>query len=120
MLFLVPSPVAQALHETNARLRFWLDGLIADHGRPGGATPEQMTGLLSELMRAGEWLRTVPRDRDSDLAHELSEYRRNVERLHELLPAIHASLLRERAQLESERARLGSIAQWTRGSRQTL
>src|SRR5258708_8529038 len=102
MFLLVPSPVPQALHETNARLRFWLDGLITDHARPGGATPEQMTGLLSELMRAGEWLRTVPRDRDSDLPHELSEYRRNVERLHQFFPPIHASLLRELAHLETE------------------
>jgi len=79
-----------------------------------------MSGLLSELMRAGEWLRELPPDRDSALEQELSAYRRNVERLRDLLPAIHSALLAERARLESERARMTSAAAWARGSRQTL
>jgi hypothetical protein len=112
------------LHETNTRLRSWLDCLTpaprqaAD--RAPIASPRHMAGLLSELMRAGQWLRTLPADRDPALEAELGEYRKNVERLHQLLPSIHRTLLQERARLEQERARIQSSAEWARRSRQTL
>jgi predicted nucleic acid-binding Zn-ribbon protein len=76
--------------------------------------------LLSELLRAGEWLRARPEHRDAELEHELSEYRKQVERLRSLLPFIHRALLRERARLEQERERVQAAAEWARGSRQTL
>lgn len=125
-----PHMLAQNLRETNARLALCLDSLImASH--PGSAsnspqarpaTPQQMSALLSELMRAGEWLRALPNspDRDAAVEHELSEYRKNVERLRDLLPSIHGALLKERSRLEQERARVETAAQWVRGSRQTL
>lgn len=112
------------LHETNARLRFWLDSLTPNAGQPAGhtpvASPRHMAGLLSELMRAGQWLRILPGDRDPALEVELSEYRKNVERLHQLMPSIHGALLEERARLEQERARVQVAAEWARRSRQTL
>jgi hypothetical protein len=79
-----------------------------------------MNGLLSELMRAGTWLRELPENRNAALAQEVAEYRRQVEQLRGLLPAIYDALLRERARLEGERNRLTSAGQWARGSRQTL
>ncbi|HEY3971868.1 MAG TPA: hypothetical protein VGM18_02625 [Candidatus Sulfotelmatobacter sp.] len=120
---LFPTPVAQNIHETNARLRSLLDTLDTGAGpaqAPLPATPQQMAGLLSELMRVGEWLRILPEDRDTDLEEELSEYRKNVECLRALLPSMHAALLRERARLEQERARVEGAAEWARRSRQTL
>jgi len=124
----MPSPVAdqlaEDLHETNRRLCFWLESLAPNqtqpHAEARAATPQQMTGLLSELMRAGEWLRGLPEQRDSALERELSHYRQNVERVKELLPLIYSTLLRERARLEQERARVESAAEWARRSRQTL
>jgi hypothetical protein len=94
--------------------------------------PEQMTGLLSELTRAGAWLRQLPRGNDlktdpendlktdPDLERELTHYRKNVERIRAMLPTIHHALLEERARLERERARVTSAAEWARVSRQTL
>ncbi len=118
---LTQNQLAQNLHDTNHRLRFWLDSLVPDQAPPGGATPQQMAGLLSELLRAGEWLRAgLPQERDPELEAELGNYRRNVERLRELLPFIHALLLREKARLETERARVECAAEWARGSRRTL
>jgi hypothetical protein len=114
-----PNSLAQNLHESNARLCFWLDSLPPST-QSRSATPEQMMGLLSELMRAGEWLRDMPRDKDSALELELSEYRRNVERLRALLPSIHSTLLEERARLEQERARVASAEEWAGRSCQTL
>jgi hypothetical protein len=121
MSAIVPD-LAQDLHETNSRLRFWLNSVMRqlDGGKPSPATPQQMTGLLSELMRAGQRLRTLPAQKDPGIEHELNQYRKNVERLHAVLPAIHGTLLEERARLEQERVRVESAAEWVRGSRQTL
>lgn len=115
--------LAQNLHETNRRLRFWLDSLFPEQEPLSAAKPQQMAGLLSELLRAGEWLRRgLPReqDRDAELEAELGHYRRNVLRLRELLPSIHRVLLREKARLEAERSQVECAAEWARGSRRTL
>lgn len=123
-----PDILAQNLRETNARLNLWLDSLVATSASPSphtrAASPRQMASLLSELMRAGEWLRDMHnsggQNQDAAVEQELTEYRRNVERLRDLLPSIHGALLKERCRLEQERARMESAAQWARGSRQTL
>jgi hypothetical protein len=120
MPVLAPNPLAENLHETNARLGLLLDSLIGDGEQPRAATPQQMAGLLSELMRAGQWLRGLPPEKDSAVEAELSLYRSQVERLRVLLPSIHNALLRDRARLEQERARVDSAAAWARSSRQTL
>jgi len=124
MLLLAPTEQAQSLSETNARLRFWLDSLARNPAPGEGwarvATPQQMAGLLSELMRAGQWLRALPSQDDPALAGELGEYRRNVERLRALMPSIHDTLLAERARLERERASVAAAAEWAHCSRQTL
>ncbi len=116
--------LAQKLHDSNARLGFWLDSITPDcpassaPTRP--VTPQQMSGLLSELMRAGQWLRNLPEEKDAELGEELSAYRKNVERIRELLPSIHSTLLRQRARLEQERTRVEAAAEWMRRSQQTL
>lgn len=83
-------------------------------------TPEEMTELLSWLMRAGQRLRNLPDKKDAALEQELAEYRTQVERLHTLLPSLHAVLLAERARLERERERVSRAGEWMRMSRQTL
>ena len=112
------------LHEINGRLRVVLDSLTSDPAHPNlsprAATPQQMSGLLSELMRAGQWLRTLPSHRGPALEQELITYRKNTEHLRAVLPSIHNTLLRERARLEQERARVQSATAWATGSRQTL
>jgi hypothetical protein len=123
MMPALSTDLSQQLHETNCRLGFWLDSL-SDSMRPvseiAAATPQQMASLLSELMIAGQKLRALPAKRDAGLEKEVAAYRENVERLRELLPSIHRTLLRERARLEQERARVESAAEWARRSRQTL
>jgi len=67
-------PPAQHLHETNHRLKYWLEGLLPVQSEIPVATPEQMAGLLSELLRAGEWLRaSLPRERNPELEAELGK-----------------------------------------------
>ncbi|MFZ0954991.1 MAG: hypothetical protein WAN60_01510 [Candidatus Sulfotelmatobacter sp.] len=120
---LAQDQLAQNLQGTNRRLRFWLESLFPGRESPSAATPQQMAGLLSELLRAGEWLRRgLPQEqeRDAELQSELGHYRRNVLRLRELLPSIQKVLLHEKARLEAERARVECAAEWARGSRRTL
>jgi len=112
------------MHETNSRLSSWLESLSLQPASPAlpphVATPHQMSWLLSELLHAGQNLRTLPGERDARLELEISVYRENVERLRTLLPSIHKALLSERARLEQERARVESATEWVRRSRQTL
>jgi hypothetical protein len=113
--------VTASLHHANSRLGFWIDSLLPPGSdEPLPATPEQMSGLMSVLMQAGERLRNLPHDTDPLLEQELGDYRRNVERLRALLPSIHSALIRERARLEQERLRVESAAEWVRCSRETL
>jgi hypothetical protein len=121
MPVLTPMLLAQNLHQSSDRLRFWMDSLFPDQGRPVTATPEQMAGFLSELLRAGEWLRSgVPQEKNFELQAALDEYRKNVDRLRELLPSIHRQLLSERARLEAARFQVESAVAWARGTHQTL
>jgi hypothetical protein len=134
MFTLAPNELTLSLSETNARLRLLLDSLNpAPDQRPAlvrsvppeaaplrVATPQQMAGLLSELMRAGGCLRSLPAERDTALEEEVGEYRQNVERLRALLPSIHGALLQERSRLEQERARVRRAADWAKLSQQTL
>jgi hypothetical protein len=129
MMFpLAPNLLAIKLRETNSRLGSCLNNMMLQqaqterHSAPQTRTliPQQMAGLLAELMRAGQWLRQLPRDREPEVEEELNEYRRHVERVRDLLPLMQAALLQERARLEQERARVFSAAEWARRSRQTL
>ncbi len=117
----MPSLTHQLRH-ANRRLGVWLEGLALE-SRSAVATPEQLTAMLSDLLRAGAALRaeTIPViGTDPELDCELARYRRHVERLRELLPSIHSRLLGERARLEGQRARVQAAAEWARASRQIL
>ena len=114
---------SQDLRETNHRLRYWLDGMIAECGLRKVVTPQAIAALLSELCRVGAWLRVEPlpaKGDDPEFGQELEQYRRNVELLRGLMPSIQGQLLAERARLEAQRARVMSAADWARASRQTL
>jgi hypothetical protein len=111
------------MRDTNRRLTFWLDSLGTGTGTSALPTPDHMAALLSELLRAGAGLRSRPassHSADPDLDQEIAIYRTLVERMRDLLPAIHSQLLAERARLEAQRARVRSAAQWVCASRQTL
>jgi hypothetical protein len=118
----MPSRV-QTLRDANRRIPDWLDCVVARHEQATVVTPDQMAGLLADLLKAGEGLRAEPTPEqgvDPELDNELEKYRWNVERLQRMLPAIHSQLLVERARLESQRARLQAAAEWARASRSTL
>ncbi len=118
-----PVSPLQSLRDANRRLHSWLSSMVASHGQPASITPDLIAALLSELLRVGAGLRAQPllvKGTDPELDEELDTYRRNVERLRELLPSIHTQLLMERARIEAQWARIHSAAQWARASRETL
>jgi hypothetical protein len=116
-------PLCHRLRHANGRLGPWLDHLVPVENNPLPPTPEQLSSLLSELLDAGAALRAQPLPPtgiDPELDFELNQYRRHVERLREILPAIHSELLLERSRLEAQRSRVKAAAEWARASRQTF
>ena len=111
--------LARDLREANQRLVGRLQALSR---APALIPPEQMAGLLSELLRFAELRERLPDEtqRTSQLQAELALYRRSVESLREVLPAIYTRLLAERSRIEAERSRLRAADEWARTSRQTL
>lgn len=83
------------------------------------ASPQQMSDLLSELMRAGQRLRTMPAG-DPELQHEVWCYRKEVEHLQSVLPSIQSTLSAERDRLQQRRERVNAAAAWAQASRETL
>lgn len=117
------SSLSHLLRDTNRRLSTWLEALVSRPENPVVARPEQLTALLSELLKTGAALRAQPlppSGTDPELDSELALYRGHVERLRQLLPSIHSQLLLERARLEGQRSRVRAAAEWARASRQTL
>jgi len=112
------------LSEITCSLRRFLDTLLPQ--APGAfettraLSPEEMTRLLSWLMRAGQCLHCVSPDHRLAHEREITEYRKEIQRLHAVLPSIHSALLKERSRLESQRERLSRAGEWMRVSRQTL
>jgi len=110
------------LPQTTERLRILLNSLLPaqDGTLPRIATPTEMASLLSELMRAGAWLRRLSDIELSRMPQELEGYRFQVERLRRLLPSLQSALLAERARLESKRDQVHAASEWAHTSRQTL
>jgi len=124
MTIAAPGPLASDFHRISIRLRSLLDSLFPCaaeiSGQPRVVTHAQMATLLSCLMQAGTWLRTLPSEQESSLKHAVAEYREQVQRLHGYLPSIQSAILAERARLEQERERVRLAEEWMRTSRQTL
>lgn len=119
MTFESQDQMARNLQECTDRIRRVLAQLHSQSTENATkiASPEQMGDLLSELMRAGKYLRILPPVRDPDVEQGVSEYRAEVERLRSLLPALQASLLSERGRLERERERLNGASGWAQATR---
>lgn len=116
------NPLALELHETNRRLRLWLERFAACSSESESRAPKpgEISALLSELLHVGESLRRRQQESVPEIEFELTQYREQVEKLRTLLPLMHRALLHERARLEQERERLNAAGQWAHVSRQTL
>jgi hypothetical protein len=114
------SELLQRLRQANHTLSAAIVLLNAPARAGIGITPEQLAGVLSELLRVGEWLqrKAVPQN-DPEVAVAVQQYRESLQQLQSLLPALHAQLLTERARLEAERSHLESASAWAGASHNT-
>jgi hypothetical protein len=118
----MPVSTTDGLRLANARLRATLSLWQIQPNYAAVVRPQILVELLGELCNATEWLRGVPADwsRDAELEREIVEYRTNVEQLSQILPAMHESLLAQKARLETARTHLAKAAAWIDADKQTL
>ncbi|HEY1271073.1 MAG TPA: hypothetical protein VGF08_03780 [Terriglobales bacterium] len=111
--------LAQTLSATNHKLHCLVQRLSAPDAAQA-VIPDDLEELLTELLRMNQWLSEEgAKARLHAWGTGIEEYLDLLERLRQLLPALHAGLLTERARLEAERTHLESASSWADSSRQT-
>jgi hypothetical protein len=116
------SAAAKSLSTANRNLHAGLARLSPEPNPSAPLRPQDLSGLLMELLRTGDCLRSIaPASApDAELENAISDYRSIVERLAEILPRIHGRLLTEKARLEIARAHVTAAAAWAKASQNTL
>jgi hypothetical protein len=116
------SNASESLHIANGNLHAGLARLLPEPHASVLLNSEDLSSLLTELLRAGDCLRSIAPDsaRDAELEKEISEYRRNLEQLAQILPCVHGRLLTEKARLEIAQAHVTAAAAWAQASTKIL
>jgi hypothetical protein len=112
----------ETLREANRLLREALVRFRPERRRYAHIAPQELSALLDELLKASESLRLAPGAEATSeaVAHELHEYRKNLQELKRFLPALHVGLLVERSRLETERSHIRAATAWAGANRKTL
>jgi len=118
---------AEILCQVNEYLRFALIRLRPDQKQTSTITPQDFSDLLSQLLRAGQCLRSQPPQSKAAagvespaIEKESLEYRTHLEELYHFLPDLQARLLAERSRLELAQAHLAATAAWALASKKTI
>src|SRR5271167_1026623 len=100
------SATTESLRIATGNLRAGLAHLSPGPNANVPLNPRNLSGLLAELLRAGDCLRGIAPGSapDAELGKAISEYRSAVEQLAQILPRVHGRLLTEKARLEIARA----------------
>ena len=130
------STLTNGLGDLVEQLRSWADTLESQSARQAVATPEDIMGILSAMLRANRMMQqqtvhqqTVQQDPGEASTHRdphidpdptIAGYRGAMQRIRELLPQLEARLLEERARLETEQARIRATMGWAQTSRRNL
>ena len=119
---MMPADCVTSLHEINDRLRRALIRLRPERRRSTSIEPQEFSGILDQLLRAAECLRSAPADASmaGALAREARDYEANLFALKQFLPALHVQLLAEKSRLETSRSHLTSAAAWAGTAKKTL
>jgi hypothetical protein len=107
---------AESLRTTNLNLRAELVRLGMD---PSGVSAAvDLPGLLAEISRTADVLRSIPPDvvADATFQQELREYRGNLEQLRKILPSVHVRLQVEKTRLETALEHVQTAATWAHAS----
>ncbi len=102
----------QAIEDVNRKLGQFTEAIR----QPSLAcTADQMSTVLADIVRVGEWTSGgLANNDDTRLAEELNRYRSLLEQLRQALPTLQTRLLIDRSRLEAERAHLDASAAWAR------
>lgn len=127
---MMPSDALLTLRQVNDSLRAALARFRPEQTRSSEITAGDLSGVLAELLRAGECLRNLPShntpstpataQETAALAGETSTYRDNLEKLKRFLPDLHARLLAEKARLETAQTHVAAASAWARASGKML
>jgi len=118
----MPEAAAEILRRVNANLRRALDRFRPEHSACSAIAPQELSDLLGDLLQAADCQRNLPprAENDSELAHQTSEYRSNLEKLRRFLPDLHRRLLAERARLRVAQDHVVAAGAWAQASKKTL
>ena len=106
------SELLVCLNHANQNLQRLLEMLAGDDD-VHAITSDGLASILTELLRVGEHIQNEPpAKRDPEISCAIRVYRGHLERLHFLMPTLHARLLTERARLEGERSHLEAASAW--------
>jgi predicted component of type VI protein secretion system len=116
------SVTTESLRSANRNLRTGLARLLPESNASPSLDPQDLSGLLTELLRAADCVRSIPPGfvADTELEEAISEYRNTVEQLAQILPRVHGRLLTEKARLEIAQAHVTAAAAWAQASTKTL
>jgi hypothetical protein len=116
------SDALAVLRQVNYNLRSALIRLRPEQTLCSAIKPQDFTGLLAEITRAGGCLRRLPvhPEAAADLEQETREYLNNLGKLKELLPQLHGNLLAEKTRLETAQAHAAAAGDWAQASKKTL
>jgi hypothetical protein len=117
----------EILCQVNEYLRLALIRLRPDQKQTSTITPLDFSDLLSQLLRAGQCLRSQPPHskaasgaESAAIEKEALEYRTHLGELFHFLPDLQARLLAERSRLELAQAHLAATAAWARANKKTI
>jgi hypothetical protein len=112
-----PLDALGTLRAVNENLRSALVRLRPEQTQCSSIKPEELSALVAELRRAAECVRTPQAQSEATAA---LEYRRNLDRLRQILPGLHLRLLAEKSQLEAARTQVAAADAWACASKKTL
>ena len=126
---MTPDPLL-ILRDVNYNLRAALDRFHPQSAANSVATPEELSALTADLLRAGECMqnlgttnstsRPLPSAAAKTLQQEMATYRANLETLQASLPDIHARLLAEKARLQTAEKHIASASAWAQANGKAL
>jgi len=106
--------VNQNLSTALSRLRSW--------SNPRGGHSYDFSLLHGEVLRSAEVIREISSNAtpEPELAKEISQYRRNLAALAEILPVLHGGMLAQRSRLQAALNRLQTAAAWAEAGKSSL
>jgi len=118
----MPPDALDTLRQVNADLRSALIRLRPERTHCSTIRAQDLSDLLSQLVRAAESLRRPPAQsqRAAVFQKESLEYLRHLEKLKQFLPDLQGRLLAEKSRLETARTHVAAAAAWARASEKTL